>query len=94
MTSPQKDEGPTVAAVGPHGIAQSVSLNSSISGADDKAFQTLRARLALAGHSQSGTDARDGCRRYLVSRWGMVRELRYFDAVEAFAKQAGGASHG
>lgn len=87
MTGPQKDEGPTVAAVGLHGIAQSVSLNSASASADDKTFQTLRARLALAGHALNRTEASDGPRRYMVSRWGMVRELRDLCAVEAFAKQ-------
>lgn len=62
--------------------------------ADRKAFQTLRARLALAGHTLSRTEATDGSCSYFVSRWGMVRELRDLQAVEAFAKKAGGPNHG
>lgn len=57
-------------------------------------FETLRARLALAGHTLSRTEATDGSCSYFVSRWGMVRELRDLQAVEAFAKQAGGPNHG
>ena len=93
MSGPQKDEGPTIAAVGTYGIAHSVGLKSATSVADDKAFHTLRARLALAGHTLSRTDARDGTRAYFVSRWGMVRELRDLEAVAALAKQVGGV-HG
>lgn len=93
MSGPQKAKGPTVAAVGPHGMAQSVSLSSGTSVADDKAFHTLRARLALAGRTLSRTDASDGARAYFVSGWGMVRELRDLDTVAAFAKQVGGV-HG
>ena len=89
MIGLHKDEGPTVAAVGLHEIAQSVSLNSATSGAENKAFQTLRARLALAGHALSRTDASDGTRTYFVSRWGMVRELRTLDDVKRFAEQCG-----
>lgn len=87
MSRPQKDEGPTVVAVGLHGIAQSVGLNPATSGAEDKAFQTPRARLAREGHALSRSEASDGARSYFVSRWGMVRELRDLDAVEAFAQQ-------
>ena len=92
MSGPQKDEGPTVAAAGPLGLAHFVSLNSATTGAEDKAFHTLRARLELAGHALSRTEASDGPRRYMVSRWGMVRELRTLGDVQRFAQQVG-ASH-
>lgn len=59
---------------------------------DNKDFQTLRARLAIAGHALSRTDASDGPPSYFVTRWGMVRELRDLAAVAAFAEQVG-ASH-
>ena len=92
MMRPEEDEGPTVAAVGPLGLAQSVSLNSAKSGADDKVFYTYRAQLAREGHALSRTDASDGTRTYFVSRWGMVRELRTLGDVQRFAQQVG-ASH-
>lgn len=60
--------------------------------ADRKAFQTLRASLALEGHVLSRTDSTDGPCSYFVTRWGMVRELRDLDAVKCFAAQVG-ASH-
>ena len=89
MSGPQKDEGPTVAAAGPLRLAHSISLNSAISGGDDKAFFTFRAQLARAGHALSRTDASDGTRTYFVSRWGMVRELRTLGDVKRFAAQVG-----
>lgn len=93
MTRPGNDDGPTVAAAGHQGVAQAVSLNSATSGPYDKAFQTLRAQLALEGHTLSRTDAGDGLCSYFVSRWGMVRELRDIEAVRAFARQVG-VTHG
>lgn len=94
MMRPEQDEGPTVAAAGPQVVAQSVSLHSATSSAEEKAFQTLRARLALAGHALSRMDDGDGPSTYYVTRWGLVRELRDLGAVEAFAKQVGGPIHG
>lgn len=88
MIGPQKDETPAGdAAQGCRGLAQSVSLNFAASAADDKNFYTFRARLRLVGHALSQTEASDGPRRYMASRWGMMRELRDLCAVEAFAKQ-------
>lgn len=89
MSALQKDEGPTVAAAGPHVAAPSVSFDSARPETNDKVFTTLRARLALAGHGLSRTDGSDGPCRYFVTRWGMVRELRDLDAVKRFAEQVG-----
>jgi len=55
----------------------------------DKAFQTLRAELALRSYGLSRTHGEDGPVSFHVSRWGMVRELRYLAAVRAFAAQVG-----
>ena len=60
--------------------------------ADDKAFATLRALLALAGHELRRTANDCGPRRFSIGRWGMVRELRDINAVVAFAKQVGATS--
>jgi hypothetical protein len=87
--TPGNDEGPTVAAAGPLVVDQSNDLDSATTAAENKAFQTLRARLARAGHALSRTDADDGARSYFVSRWGMVRELRTLDDVQRFAEQVG-----
>lgn len=89
MNGPQKDEGPAVAAAGPLGLAHSVSLNSATSGVDDKAFQTLRARLALAGQTLSRSNGDDGPVRFYVTRWNLIRELRDLDEVRRFAALVG-----
>ena len=68
-----------------------VELHFAKHAADDKSFATLRALLALSGHALSRASADAGPRRYHVSRWGMVRELRDIDAVLAFALQVGAA---
>ena len=59
-------------------------------GSEAKAFATLRALLAMAGHALSRSDAGDGERTYFVARWGMVRELRTLDDVHRFALQVRG----
>lgn len=57
-----------------------------------KRFATLRAQLALKGHSLSRTHADDGPVCFHVNRWGMVRELRDIAAVRAFAQQVGASN--
>jgi len=59
---------------------------------DSKLFFTFRAQLALAGHALSRTDASDGRRRYFVSRWPLVHELRTLEEVRRFAQEVGVAS--
>lgn len=54
-----------------------------------KRFATLRARLALKGYSLNRTAASDGPMHFNVTRCGLVRELRDFAAVRAFAEQVG-----
>jgi len=55
----------------------------------DKDFHTLRAKLALKGHTLSRTNDQDGPVLFHVNRWGMVRELRDLAAVRDFAEQVG-----
>lgn len=50
---------------------------------DNKAFETLRARSALAGYRLLRTDERDGQVMYLVERSGIVRALRTIEDVES-----------
>ncbi|RVT53963.1 hypothetical protein [Rubrivivax albus] len=50
---------------------------------DNKAFETLRARAALAGYRLLRTDERDGQVMYLVERSGIVRALRTIEDVES-----------
>ena len=91
MSHPQNDEGPTVAAVGLHGVDQSVSDNCAPENALRKEFETWHAKLAFRDYSLSRTDAADGAVLYYAGRFGLIQELADLDAVAAFARKAGAA---
>ena len=55
----------------------------------DKAFNTLRAALALQGHSLYRTDPKDGPVTYWAERWGLVRYLPTIDTVRQFLDALG-----
>jgi hypothetical protein len=59
------------------------------SDADRKAFETLRARAALAGYSLARTDRADGPPRYILSRWNLCRELATVAEVEQVLTRIG-----
>jgi len=86
----QKETAPAAQAA--QSREQSEPRNSATGDGADKAFLTLRARLALKGHVLSRTHGDDGPVRFYVTRWGLVRELRDIAAVRAFAEQVG-ATH-
>lgn len=90
MTAPN-DEGPTVAAVGLQGVAQSVSHHCAPDDAQRKAFETLRAAAAIKGYCLARSDSADGPVAYFATRWGLVRELRDLAAVAAFVLSIGGS---
>jgi hypothetical protein len=56
---------------------------------DNKAFATLRARLALAGYALSRSDPTDGPLVFFAARWGLVRELRDLAEATDFAERVG-----
>lgn len=57
--------------------------------ADEKAFSTLQARLALRGFALTRTDGAGRPVVYTVMRWGLVRELPRLEDVTAFADRVG-----
>lgn len=83
----QKESAPATQAA--QSREQNEDGSSATDAGADKAFLTLRALLALKGHSLSRTHADDGPVCFHVNRWGMVRELRDIAAVRAFAQQVG-----
>ena len=85
--TPQKKSARTAQAA--QSRQQIKHLNSATCTGGDKAFRTLRAELAFRGYGLSRTHGDDGPVCFRVNRWGMVRELRDFAAVHAFAAQAG-----
>jgi hypothetical protein len=58
---------------------------------DAKAFSTLQAKFAIAGHTLYRTVNPDGTILYLVGKWGYFRELKNLEAVAAFLAMIGGA---
>ena len=58
--------------------------------AEGKAFRTLAAGFAQAGHTLHRTDAKDGTVTYWAARWGLVRFLPTIDAARRFLDQLGG----
>jgi hypothetical protein len=58
---------------------------------DQKQFTTLRARLAMQGHSLHRTSPDNDAVAYYVERWGLVRHLPTLDDVARFLVQTGGA---
>ena len=56
-------------------------LNFPTRQCDVKAFATLAARFALAGHTLTHSNPADGAVLYYAGRWGKTRELANLDAV-------------
>lgn len=59
---------------------------------DGKAFASLAARFALAGHTLSRNNPADGAGLYCVARWGMSRALPDLQAAAHFLAQIGGGA--
>ena len=56
----------------------------------DKAFATLAARFALAGHTLTRGNRADGAGLYYAGRWGLSRVLPDLQAAAHFLAQIGG----
>lgn len=65
-------------------------LNTPTGQRTDKAFKTLQAAFALAGHTLSRTESKDGAVTYYAARWGMARHLPDLDTARQFLIQIGG----
>jgi hypothetical protein len=59
----------------------------------DKAYATLAARYALAGHALVRSDRADGPISYYATRWGSVKVLRDLQAAADFLVQITGMRH-
>ena len=59
---------------------------------DGKAFDSLAARFALAGHTLSRSNPADGAGLYYAGRWGMSRALPDLQAAAHFLTQIGGGA--
>ena len=57
---------------------------------EGKAFASLAARFALAGHTLTRSNPADGAVIYFAGRWGVHRALDDLDAAARFLVQVGG----
>lgn len=87
MITTRTGEGPTVAAASPLALDYLVRISSARSSADEKAFSTFRAQLALAGYALSRTDGADGQRSYFAARRPLVYELRTLEEVSRLVQK-------
>ena len=81
------------------GTCDSKGLAADTTGADfptaaheGKAFATLAARFALAGHTLTRSNAADGAAVYYAGRWGLSRALPDLQAAAHFLAQIGGGA--
>ena len=58
---------------------------------EGKAFATLAARFALAGHTLTRSNPADGAVLYYAGRWGLHRALPDLNAAAQFLIQIGGS---
>ena len=65
-------------------------LNFPTGQREGKAFATLAARFALAGHTLTHSNPADGAVMYYAGRWGFSRALHDLDAASQFLTQIGG----
>ena len=78
------------------GTCDSKGLAADTTGADfptaahkGKAFATLAARFALAGHTLTRSNPADGAAMYYAGRWGLSRALPDLQAAAHFLAQIG-----
>ncbi len=57
-----------------------------------KAFTSLAARYALAGHTLTHSNPADGAAMYYAGRWGLSRALPDLQAAAHFLTQIGGGN--
>jgi hypothetical protein len=88
-TEPTKDENPLAGGF-PSATTKKHNADVTPNYADAKAFATLQARFAIAGHTLYRTVNPDGTILYLAGKWGYFRELKNLEAVAAFLALIGG----
>lgn len=59
---------------------------------EGKAFASLAAHFALAGHTLTRSNPADGAVMYFAGRWGLHRALDDLDAAARFLAQIGGGA--
>ena len=67
-------------------------LNFPTAAHEGKAFVSLAARFALAGHNLTRSNPADGAAMYYAGRWGLSRALPDLQAAAHFLAQIGGGN--
>ena len=67
-------------------------LNFPTGQVEGKAFASLAARFALAGHTLTRSNPADGAAMYYAGRWGLSRALPDLQAAAHFLAQIGGGA--
>ena len=67
-------------------------LNFPTGQREGKAFATLAARFALAGHTLTRSNPADGAVMYHAGRWGLFRALPDLEAAAQFLAVIGGVN--
>ena len=67
-------------------------LNFPTGQREGKAFATLAARFALAGHTLTRSNPADGAVMYHAGRWGLYRALPDLEAAAQFLAVIGGVN--
>ena len=67
-------------------------LNFPTGQVEGKAFASLAARFALAGHTLTRSNPADGAAMYHAGRWGLSRALPDLQAAAHFLAQIGGGA--
>ena len=87
-TTPKEE--PTGSANNPAGHTDSQIVPNPVDAG--KAFATLAARFALAGHTLTRSNPADGAVIYYAGRWGMSRALPDLQAAAHLLAQIGGGA--
>ena len=67
-------------------------LNFPTGQVEGKAFASLAARFAVAGHTLTRSNPADGAAMYYAGRWGLSRALPDLQAAAHFLAQIGGGA--
>ena len=87
-TDTPQSKKPTGSANNPAGHTDSQIVPNSVEAG--KAFATLAARFALAGHTLTRGNPADGAGLYCAGRWGLSRALPDLQAAAHFLEKLGG----
>ena len=87
--TPHKDESPLAGGLS-NTASKQYSLDDTVNHDENKALLHWQSLFAMQGHCLYQVKAADGATAFLVTRWGMVRELSGLNEVAKFFALIGG----